>query len=354
MRDGSVLLTWLEPTTDKLAALRASFWRSGTWSLPLTITEQTFARHQSESPGVVVLSKTNLIAYWSQKPPNKDAGSREVDVYFSISTDAGLHWTAPTLANSPGTGQENSYSSAAPVDATRAALIWLDGRNWTKQKRVALMSRIVQVEGSVSEATVIDPDTCTCCPTSIAQTSAGLLAAYRGHTPDNIRDISLAQNAHGQWSQPHIPHPDNWHFAGCPVNGPHLDADGATTALVWFSAPQDQPEVELALSEDGGSTFSPPLRIDEGNVVGRAQAVHLPGRSTLAFWLERKSSATRLLARLVRNNKILDAPFEVARGSGLGYPQAIRSGNNVLVTWTVESPVSQIHVAVIGESQGKD
>jgi len=158
MRDGSVLLTWLEPITDKLSALRSSFWRAGAWSAPVTIAvDQPFARHPSESPNVVPLSEKNLIAYWPQKPPSEKSPSHEVDIYFSISTDAGLHWTAPTLLNSPGTGQENSYPSAAPVDTTRAVLIWLDGRNWEQGKRVALMSRMVQADGSASETTVIDP-----------------------------------------------------------------------------------------------------------------------------------------------------------------------------------------------------
>jgi len=348
MRDGSVLLTWLEPTNEELSALRSSFWRDGAWSVPATIADgQPFSRHPSESPGVVALSKASLIAYWSQKPPSERTPTQEVDVYFSVSTDRGLHWTTPTLANRPGTGEEHSYPSAAPMDATHAALIWLDGASWTKEKRVRLVSRTVKSDGSASDATVIDPDTCTCCPTSLAQTDAGLLAAYRGHTAENIRDISVLQNTQGQWSQARVVHADNWHFAGCPVNGPHLDTDGSTTALLWFSAPQDQPQVQLTFSDDGGKHFTLPMRIDEGRAVGRAQVVLLPHHSTLAFWLENRSGTTRLLGRRVRDNKTLEAAFEVARGAGLGYPHAVRAGKNVFVTWAEEKPISQIHAAVL-------
>jgi hypothetical protein len=46
---------------------------------------------------VIALSKTNLIAYWSQKPPREKIATQEVDVYFAVSTDQGVHWTAPTL-----------------------------------------------------------------------------------------------------------------------------------------------------------------------------------------------------------------------------------------------------------------
>jgi hypothetical protein len=347
MQDGSAALTWLEPENDRTGALRCSFWRDEKWSVPATIvTAQPFSRHPSEAPAVIALSKTNLIAYWSQKPPSEKTATQEVDVYFTVSTDRRLHWTTPTLANVAGTGEESSYPSAAPVDATHAALIWLDGTNWKKQKRVSLMSRVVQSDGSTTEASVIDPDTCTCCPTSMVKTDSGLLAAYRGHTPENIRDISLLQNVDGRWTQPQIAYGDNWHFQGCPVNGPNLDVNGTTTALIWFSAPQDEPAVKVAFRDNGNSKFGAPIRIDEGNVIGRAQVVLLPGRSALTLWLENKPDTSRLLARRVRDSRTLEPVFEVARGAGLGYPHAVRSAKGAVATWAEEGSKT-VHFAIV-------
>ena len=346
-KDGRVLLSWLESTDDKFGALRFSFWQDGNWTAPATISEgQPFSRHPSESPGVVALSKANLIAYWSQKPPNEKSATDEVDVYFSVSTDGGAHWGAPQVANRPGKGGESSYPSAAAADDSHAALIWLDGTNW-KQKRMTLMSRTVQSDGSAVQAVVLDADTCTCCPTSLAQTGAGLLAAYRGHTPENIRDIEVAQNMEGRWSQPRRPHADRWHFAGCPVNGPHLDAVGLRVALIWFSASEDQPKVQLAFSDDGGSSFTSALRVDEGNAIGRAQIALLSGHSALAFWLENKSGVTRLVGRRIRDEERLSAVFEIAHGAGLDYPHVARAGKDIVVTWAVEKPVSRVHVSVL-------
>jgi hypothetical protein len=344
--DGSVMLSWLEPQGDSAAALRFSVWQNGAWSEPTTIVAQPFSRHPSESPGVMALSDRNLIAYWSQKPPNEKTPTQEVDVYFSVSTDRGVHWTSPTLANRPGTGEESSYPSAAPLDDKRAALIWLDGTNWTKQKRVTLMSRTVQSDGSATEATVIDPDTCTCCPTSVVRTAAGLVAAYRGHTSENIRDISLLQNVDDRWSQPGVLHRDHWHFAGCPVNGPQLDATHKRAIIIWFTAAHDQPTVNLAFSDDGGANFSSPIRVDEGNALGRAQAVLLPGHSAAAFWLERVSGTTRLLMRTVHDNGMMEKSIEVSRGFDLGYPHAARSAGAILITWAEGDPVRRVHVAL--------
>lgn len=114
-----------------------------------------------------------------------------------------------------------------------------------------------------------------CCPTSLGLTEEGLIAAYRGHTPEDIRDIEVARNVGGQWLQPRMPHADQWHFAGCPVNGPHLDTAGSRVALSWFSPSEDQPKVRLAFSKDGGLSFASALRVDEGSAIGRAQMVLL-------------------------------------------------------------------------------
>jgi hypothetical protein len=107
--------------------------------------------------------------------------------------------------------------------------------------------------------------------------------------------------------------------------------------------------VQLAFSDDGGSNFGLPVRIDEGNVIGRAQVVLLPGRTALAFWVENKLGITRLLGRRVHDGGNLEPAFEVARSAGLGYPHAVRSAKGAAVTWADEGP-KKVHFAVL-ESQ---
>jgi hypothetical protein len=133
------------------------------------------------------------------------------------------------------------------------------------------------------------------------------------------------------------------------VNGPHLDTDGKRTALIWFTARQDQPAVKLALSEDGGATFASPLRLDTGKALGRAQVVLLKPRSAVAFWLENESGTARLLARRVRDNALLEDPFELSRGGNIGYPHAARSTDGILLTWAEkdQNAVSRVRVGLL-------
>jgi hypothetical protein len=353
--DGSVILSWLEPKDDGTASFRFSLRRDGAWSQPATIAQgHRFSRDRASAPGVIALSNRNLIAYWSQKPASQEPSGNAIELYMATSTDGGEHWSATTLVNraEAQTGEDNGYASAAALNSAEAEFIWLDGRNWDKDKRVQLLSRTVRADGAMSEVSLLDPDTCTCCSTALVRTASGLLAAYRGHTPEDIRDISLIQNTAGTWAQPRIIHPDHWHIQACPVNGPHLDTDGKRTALIWFTAPQDQPVVKLAFSEDGGATFASPLRMDTGKALGRAQVVLLKPRSAVAFWLENESGTARLLARRVRDNALLEDPFELSRGGNIGYPHAARSTDGILLTWAEKDKdsVSRVRVGMLKTS----
>jgi len=348
--DGRLILSWLEPTDKSTAALLFSIWDNKGWSKPATIAEgRPFSRDRAAAPGVIGLSSKNLIAYWSQRVPIVERERNEIELYMASSTDDGGHWAEPALVNRAAAqpGEDNGYASAAPLNETDATLIWLDGRNWETEKRVALMARTVRTDRTMNATSLLDGDTCTCCSTAIVKTGSGLFAAYRGHTAENIRDISVTRTVVGNWSQPRVVHGDHWHIEACPVNGPHLAADGDRITVIWFSAAQDKPEVKLAHSANGGADFSAPVRVDEGNAIGRAQVVLLPDGSAIAIWLENSSGTARLLARRVRDDGALEGILELAKGADLGYPHAARAAGGVLVTWAERSVASAVHAGLL-------
>jgi hypothetical protein len=345
--DKSAVLSWLEPHEDRKATMRFSIWRDARWSQPGTIASNlAFSRDQASVPGVIGLSPKNLIAYWSRRVSTEQQAANEIALYMAVSSDGGAHWAAPMLVNRAAAqpGEDNAYVAAVGLDDQRTQFVWLDGRDWEKSKRVQLMSRVVSAQGQISETRLLDPDTCTCCSTAIAKTPSGLLAAYRGHNSKDIRDISLVRSVDSGWSDPRIPHPDDWHIEACPVNGPHLDAGERHTALIWFTAPQDQPAVKLAFSHDGGATFAPALRVDTGKAVGRAQVVVLQDGSVVGIWLESEGGAARLVVRRVRDDGAMGAPLELARGANFGYPHAARTAGGIVVAW---SGRTQVHAGLL-------
>jgi hypothetical protein len=349
--DGRVLLSWLEPHREA-SDLRFALWRAGQWSPPMWIAANLpFATHPSEAPGIVALSQKNLIAYWMQHADNREKYPEETDVLFAVSSDGGLHWSAPTVASLPKTDAESSYASGAAIDGEHASLVWLDGRDWKAKKRVTLRSGIVKSDGSLNDTTVLDADTCTllsdCLGLNGHRRSKSVSRSYqRKHSGHRYLSYS-----HGLWAQPKIVHPDQWRIAGCPVHGPVLDSDGKRVAIAWFTGAGGHAAVQVEISQDG-QQFSSPVRVDLGNPVGRTQILLQPRGGATVLWLENQAGSTQLLVRNVSLTGKLAEPVEIARGSGLGYPKVARTAHGALITWTEEMTVARVHVASfdVGES----
>ena len=68
--------------------------------------------------------------------------------------------------------------------------------------------------------TLIAPRVCECCSTAAAVTSDGILAAFRGRSGNEVRDIYVARLINGRWSAPAVVHDDGWRIEACPINGP--------------------------------------------------------------------------------------------------------------------------------------
>ena len=88
-------------------------------------------------------------------------------------------------------------------------------------------------------------------------------------------------------------------FAGCPVNGPAVAAQGDLVAIAWFTAAQDDPSVLVAFSEDGGRSHGEPLRVDHGSPLGRVDVLLLDHGTVLVSWLEHDEGQARIVVRPV-------------------------------------------------------
>jgi hypothetical protein len=134
---------------------------------------------------------------------------------------------------------------------------------------------------------VVDERTCDCCQTDVAITGEGPIVAYRDRSPDEVRDVYVARWSPEGWTEGAPVHEDGWVIAGCPVNGPAVDASGRRVVVAWFTGAQDQPRVHAAFSDDGGRSFASPVRVDGGNPAGRVDVRFREDGSALVSWLER-------------------------------------------------------------------
>ena len=195
-------------------------------------------------------------------------------------------------------------------------------------------------DGKVLHDRELDADTCSCCQTTVVPTSKGVLAAYRDHLDGEIRDIAVTRMVDGVWTRPEPLHRDGWKINACPTDGPSAAARGDNVAVAWFTRAQDKPRVQLALSSDAGVTFSEPVRLDDGNPVGRASASVFDDASYLIAWLERREDgkADLRLRRVDRGGakhpSVTAATVSAGRSTGL--PRLVVSGDQIILAWRDE------------------
>ena len=168
------------------------------------------------------------------------------------------------------------------------------------------MSAVISSTGKISGETTIDPDVCTCCPTSLTRTSKGLLTVYRGHNPDQIRETMAARKLGDSWDKPSRVHQEDWKINGCPVNGPTVNARSDEAAVVWFTAKNDKPQIENAFSGDSGQTFSDAHLLDSAKdgsrPVGHITAALLPDGKQLVVWIRQSGASEQLVAQEIARN----------------------------------------------------
>ncbi|HVT02442.1 MAG TPA: sialidase family protein [Thermoanaerobaculia bacterium] len=347
--NGDLLMTWLEKTTGEKTALKFALQRKGNWSPTRTIAERSdFFVNWADFPSIVHDNKGTLFVHWLQK---SGTDVYAYDVHVARSTDDGATWSSSKIIHRDGRKAEHGFVSMVPLPKEGIGVVWLDGRNMkegTEDGEMTLRYASVLPDGTVRDEAELDGRVCDCCTTSMAMTSEGLAVVYRDRSPDEIRDISFVRKDAGHWTKPVPVHQDGWKIAGCPVNGPQIDARGKQVAVAWFSAPSNQGKVLVAFSSTSGRSFRSPIRIDGGRPVGRVDIVTLNDGSALVTWLESGVDSGKVMARRVWPDGKLGPPLAIADSSvarSSGFPRMVRVENEVFFSWTDSGKPGRIRLS---------
>ena len=341
-------LSWLAPA-DSGYALQYAVLQQSTWSAPRTVAaSDSLLANWADFPSVHEVEGGGLVAHWLRRN-RSDADA--YDVAWARSDD-GAAWDRGPSPHRDGTSTEHGFVSLVPDERGGATIVWLDGRDHAGKEHdtgeTRLMAATLTGTGCTAEQ-VLDPRVCDCCQTSAVRTPSGVLVAYRDRSMEEERDISLVRFENGSWSEPYPLAADGWRIAGCPVNGPALAAEGERVAAAWFTMASGHPVVRVALSHDAGRTFPVQVRVDDGDPLGRADIVLLPGGGALALWVEAAADgAGAIRARRIRADGGVDASFRVAdtraeRASG--FPHLERVGKRIYFAWTQPGEPSQVRMA---------
>lgn len=334
-------MTWWEGK-----ALKISTRNDGRWTRAGTIVEgRDFFINWADFPTVAALSDGAVIVNWLEK---SGRATFAYDVVIARSTDAGKTWSKGVRPHHDGTKTEHGFVSLVDRGGGRFAAIWLDGRQFASgRKEMTLRSGLFR-DGKFGEEVLLDGRICDCCQTSAAATKSGIFVAYRDRSREEIRDISFVRFENDKWTIPKTLHEDDWKFPGCPVNGPAVAAKGDDLVVVWPTFPDNEGRVLALFSRDGGKTFGRPVRIDEGNPLGR---VHVVWRESdaLVSWVESGTgeNAELRVRPVTIDGKVRDSSViaRVTNSRAAGFPRMVREGSSVLIAWTHPGKPTHIRLA---------
>jgi hypothetical protein len=335
-----VLLSWIERDNARATLRFAERTRSG-WTEPRTVASgDDWFVNWADVPSVVRLSDSSLAAHWLQK---SGPDTYAYDVRLAYSNDDGTTWSASFTPHHDRTQTEHGFASLFRMPQGDLGLVWLDGRS-----KDAMSIRFGSFDRSWKQTTEMPVDlrVCDCCPTAAALTSEGPIIAYRDRSEGEIRDISVSRLERGQWTEPHVAHPDGWKIPACPVNGPMLSAGERNVALAWFTAANDQGRSFVAFSKDAGRTFGTPIRLDDAGSLGRVDVELMPDGSAVASWIEFADGRAQFRVRQVnasgeRTAFTTVSGIEGSRASG--YPRIALDDKELVLAWT-ESRDGQLRV----------
>jgi hypothetical protein len=334
-----LVLSWMEPD-ETGTTLRYSTFRDGSWGPPQTVvTGKDMFVNWADMPSVTALADDHWVAHWLEM-----AGplTYSYHVVVAQSFDAGRNWSAPVKPHTDGTPTEHGFVSVYPHDG-KVAAIWLDGRKTggehggdPQASGMTLRSATIDAGNALHDEQEIDGLICDCCQTDVAMTAEGPVAVYRDRTVDEIRDIYVARHVDGRWQTGTALHDDNWRIAGCPVNGPAIDARGPAVAAAWFSVPGQAPAVQIKFSQDSAATFGPALKLAADGALGHVDTVMLEDGSAVVSWLQAAAGGRgKLVLRRVAPGGEMGPVFEVSGNApARSVPQMAFTGEDLVLVWT--------------------
>lgn len=338
-KNGLVFLSWIEKK-NKVSTLKFSTLSGDRWTAPVTIaTGDNWFVNWADYPLLTGNGEKNLVAHFLEK---SEKGTYTYDVKLVTSADEGKTWSAPEILHDDGKKAEHGFVSMIPYQ-DNYFISWLDGRNSAMETggghdeghhgQMTIRGATVDKKGKKSAEWELDNRVCDCCQTSAVITANGPVVVYRDRSEEEIRDISIVRLVNGKWTSPKPIFSDNWKISGCPVNGPRADARANNLVVAWFSSPAEKAQVNIVFSTDGGATFGTPIRIDEGEGIGRVDVVMLDDKSAMVSWMEGSViKAVKVFHDSKKESSIIISTSSVSRSSG--FPQMTKAGNKLIFAWT--------------------
>jgi hypothetical protein len=335
--NGTAWMSWVEPidTEKKIMALKCAKFEDGNWSDAHTIVQgNNFFANWADFPEIGVANDGTLFVTW---PQQSGPGTYAYDIAVARSDNSGKTWSLMGTLNDDRVLGEHGFVSLLPEGENGVRAFWLDGRAMTGDGHSGegegdMQLRSALVDDTVHKSTVFDDRVCECCGTDAALVRGKPFVVYRDRSENEVRDIcitTLDQN-------PKLVNDDNWKIAGCPVNGPSIDAIENSSVVAWYTAPTPGIGPAVYVSFATNDDREKPIQIST-SILGRVDVVMLEPNIAVVAWLEPNGeTASIMLAEVHRDGTITNRQTiaSVSPSRSSGFPRIIKVKGGILAAWT--------------------
>jgi hypothetical protein len=186
-----------------------------------------------------------------------------------------------------------------------------------------------------------DAPACPCCRTGLALDADGrLYASWRKVFDGDVRDVAVIRSDDGgtSWSEPVRPRADGWVFPGCPHAGPSLRADSTGTLhIAWWTGKEGEAGVWYARSTDHGNTWeAQPMAVADRSLPAHAQLALSPTGAVIVAYDDGLGATPRVMVRASGDGGATFGEPVAVSGVGMAatFPVVAITGDTLLVAWS--------------------
>jgi len=342
------------------------------FSNPVRVNDVTGeASVSGEQPPRVVLHDSHVDVVWVAKQNGIGV------IRTARSTDGGTTFSAARTITPVGLTGARGWESAALADDGSLHVAWLDGRAAGAQPMTPTPMPVSTAAGAQHQhhhegpaprqdifhavwngvdpllETRVAANVCFCCKTAIVAHQSDVYVAWRHLFDGGVRDIAVAHSADNgrTFGQPIRASADNWKIDACPDDGPAMAIDGVGILhIVWPTlireGNRDRMAIFHASSVDGGVTFSPRGRIDDGRGAGASHPRLAVGHDNgvAIVWDQVGDGGRRVRARVLGTSPIRNIGDDAKASS---YPSITATPSGYVVSWTEQDPTTGSHIVVM-------
>nr|MBA3530762.1 exo-alpha-sialidase [Ardenticatenales bacterium] len=243
-----------------------------------------------EHPAIVADEQGHVGVSWLEAVSHEES-----TLWYAHSYDGGASF-APGMRVNKASHVETAMVSLTADEAGNPIIAWLQGG-------AVRLARSENRGLTFPLNEVVDAEVCDCCQPQPLVVGEKIFVAYRNlekSSEGDKRIIYVARSLDdGASFEKPVPVSDAaWYFNACPISGPAMISDGTRLYVSWMDGRHDETgdlsraDVWLAISEDGGQSFSANVRVNpvEGDYHNLPSLALGPGGRLHIAWEAREAA----------------------------------------------------------------